>query len=126
MLRIPITLTSISKGDIQTHILTLHGPKLIADKVGNVNMMTTICKKKYLIYLPKETTRDEFKGSSSRRKHNSKMKCASPAALMAIEDGDGDGDGDGVPNASSCRHATHIMNERRSMKNSLYSYTHNN
>jgi len=121
MLRIPITLTSITKEYRQIHVLTLHGPKLNVDKVANVSMMTTICKK-YLIYLPKETTRYKFKGSSrsSRRKHNSKIKCASPAALMASEDGDG------ALNASSCRHATHIMNERRSMKNGLYSYTHNN
>jgi len=60
MLRIPITLTSITKEYRQIHVLTLHGPKLNVDKVANVSLMTTICKK-YLIYLPKETTRYKFR-----------------------------------------------------------------
>lgn len=68
------------------------GPEFDADKdVANFNMMTTICKK-YLIYLPKKKPQDESPNSSriggqilKRRGDNinNKIKCASPAALMA-------------------------------------------
>lgn len=61
-----------------------------ADKdVANVNMMASICKK-YLIYLPRKKNRKQGPNASNNsnknkknKSNNNKIKCPSPAALMA-------------------------------------------
>jgi len=77
-----------------------------------------ICPKKK----PQELMRwcdEEMKAGETL--YTNKIKSASPAALMVT--------GVSWENGAvfeTCRHTTHVMNARQSMKNGTYSYTHNN